>query len=65
MEGHDVLEYGSQNFGWVSFCPYIWMFLQTIFQAATSAAQLRIPVQATVGIIQNHWIAGGRIVRRV
>ena len=41
------------------------MLLQTIFQAATSAAQLRIPVQATVGIIQNHWIAGGRIVRRV
>eukprot|EP00434_Breviolum_minutum_P036968 symbB.v1.2.032765.t2/scaffold3849.1/size49308/2 len=37
----------------------------TTFQAATSAAQLRIPVQATVGIIQNHWIAGGRILRRV
>ena len=65
VEGHDVWEYGSQNFDWVSFCTSIWMLLQTIFQAATSAAQLRIPMQATVGIIQNHWIAGGRILRRV
>ena len=65
MEWHDVWEYGSQNFDWVSFCTYIWMVLQTIFQAATSAAQLQSPLQATVGIIQNHWIAGGRIVRRV
>eukprot|EP00434_Breviolum_minutum_P017850 symbB.v1.2.015753.t2/scaffold1187.1/size155418/2 len=34
------------------------------FQAARTAAQLRFPVQAAVVIPQNHWIAGGHIVRR-
>ena len=35
----------------------------TTFQAATSAAQLCFR-QAAVVVPQNHWIAGGRIVRR-
>ena len=63
MEGHDVSEYWSQDFDWAIF-RWSGCFHQTIFQAARTAAQLRFPVQAAVVIPQNHWIAGGHIVRR-
>ena len=63
MEGHDVSEYWSQDFDWAIF-RWSGCFHHTIFQAARTAAQLRFPVQAAVVIPQNHWIAGGHIVRR-